>query len=184
MKKLYPIAILALTLAFTSCSKKTVLLSNGDVCNDIFYKQGSIKPFTGQCYVTYEDGKSIRETIKFEKGISNGKAVSYYKSGVVKRTGDYVNGKMNGIWEQWYANGVKEFEVRYSNDSMSGNYKLWHNNGQLKEEGNIKNNKRKGLWKFYNETGTLVMEKQYQGASNDLTKLGQIGYMELKPQVF
>jgi antitoxin component YwqK of YwqJK toxin-antitoxin module len=175
-----PLALITLL----GCSQNRIVITEGEITNDMFYLPGEIKPFTGTCLIPYEDGKTVKELIHFHDGVSFGEALSYYKNGKLRRKGYYKSGKMHGQWEQWFENGEKEFEISFSNDSMSGHYKLWYETGQLKEEGALKNNSRIGAWKFYATSGNLACEKTYPASGHARLKSGQNLYKGPEPQVF
>jgi len=174
MKIFLYLTLIFISLASFTCSKNRIVISEEEITNDLFYLKGEIEPFTGICIIPHEDGKSIKEVRRFNEGIIDGEALSYYSNGTLKRKGEYKNGAMDGLWEQWYVDGKKEFQAVYINDSMSGCFKEWYENGKIKEEGQLFKNERIGKWKFYNETGLLSFEKEYNKLAQPISKSNQI----------
>ena len=87
MKKLFYLTIIFISLTSFTCSKNKIVISEGEITNDMFYLKGEIEPFTGICIVPYEDGRSVKEVRRFKEGVVDGEAISYYSNGTLKRKG-------------------------------------------------------------------------------------------------
>jgi uncharacterized protein len=146
--------ILSLFVVFgTSCTNKTVVLSEGELPEDIFYLADQIKPFTGKCYIYFSNSQNLKEELNFKNGILNGLRISYYNNGQIKRQGIYKDGRYNGIWKAYDESGTQVFEAEYKMDMLTGKYISWHKTGVIKEKGLYNNNTKVGEWVSYDEAG-------------------------------
>jgi antitoxin component YwqK of YwqJK toxin-antitoxin module len=155
MKPTY-IIILALGILSISCSPKTVVLTEENVPEDIFYLKDEIKPFTGTCHIYFHNTKILKEELNFTDGILHGQRVSYYKNGQVKKIGTYKAGRYDGTWTGYCKEGNKIFEVEYENDTLTGNFISWYNSGVIKEKGLYEKNAMVGEWVRYDESGMIL----------------------------
>ena len=87
----------------------------------LIYSPNSNKPYTGDIYSIYVNGKK-------------------------KLEGKYNNGIKDGLWIEWYKNGQKMEEEIYKNGEEDGKWTWWYKNGQKKEEGIFKGGKKDGLF--------------------------------------
>lgn len=118
MKRILYIFI-AFPLLNFSCSNRSVVVSEDEIPDGRFYLHSELKPFTGKCLVYYSDQKTIKEEMEFKNGILNGRHISYYKNGQVKRCGEYLNGVLNGTWTVYDRNGKRTLKLEYANGSIS-----------------------------------------------------------------
>jgi antitoxin component YwqK of YwqJK toxin-antitoxin module len=155
MKNISYILIL-LALLTTSCSKRSIVLTEDNLPEDIFYLNNEIKPYSGTCVIYYKNTESIKEELNFKNGILNGSHVSYYITGQVKRKGSYLNGNLNGKWTGFDVKGNKLYEVEYKNDTLIGRFISWYSTGVIREKGVYHNNQKVGEWLSYDEAGMVI----------------------------
>ncbi|HKI90338.1 MAG TPA: hypothetical protein VKA38_15025 [Draconibacterium sp.] len=159
MKKL--IILATLFIGLSSCTKHTVVISESDLKEDIFYLKDEIKPFSGTCLVYYDGTDQVKESLTFKNGILDGKAISYYECGSIKRKGNYKHGRLNGRWESWTEKGKKTYEVNYENDTLNGEATVWFSSGVVKEKGLYAENHKSGVWVVYDEAGMILSKKNF-----------------------
>ena len=157
MKINYFIIILLAVLSM-SCSNKTVILTEGNLPEDIFYLQDEIKPFSGKCYIYFHNSELIKEELNFKDGILHGLRVSYFKNGQIKRQGFYNIGKYNGTWKGFNELGSQIFEAEYNKDTLNGQFISWYRFGVIKEKGSYNKNARVGAWILYDEAGMILKQ--------------------------
>ena len=147
-------------LSLCSCTRE-VVISEGELPEDVFYLDQQLEPFTGKCRIIYTDTNLVKEMLYFKNGRLNGEASSFYSSGRLKWRGNYVHGCLSGKWVFWDEKGNKTYEVHFQNDTMKGEYKSWYPNGQYKETGQFTDNSRTGEWQVYNEKGKIIRTHFY-----------------------
>lgn len=149
--------------------------------NGIFYKVGSITPFTGKA-ISYGDGNKIVSEINYVEGKREGISKKYYADGVLEEEGiykqkkkegtfkyyyptgklksveDFVNGDREGIVKNYYSSGCLEGEWQYKKDQKDGPAILYYANGQLKVQMDYKEGRESSYDKVYNGAGVLIME--------------------------
>lgn len=155
------IFILMAFFVLTSCKQGSIIISEEDLTEDIFYIDDHITPYTGKCQIIYRKLDQPKDVMTFRNGLLNGEAISYYENGCIKRKGAYKDGYISGKWEFFNENGKKEFEATYMNDTMNGKYISFFQNGKIKEEGIYRFNKKTGIWKHFNVQGNLVEKIKY-----------------------
>ena len=92
-------------------------------------------------------------------GKREGKWISYYENGQIKKEGNYMNGWYYGSWNSYYENGQIESKENFSNQKREGKWISYYENGQIKTEGNYKYGKRKDKWTSYDENGMKIKER-------------------------
>ena len=137
--------IFILLLTSFACSGK-VRITEDEIMPDIFYAEGSFKPFTGECTVVSRNSNLVLEKFSYKKGVLHGKALAWYKNGKLKRKGSYRNGKLSGAWEFWDERGNKTMEVNFENDELNGQFTSLEADGRIKEKGIYRDNHRTGKW--------------------------------------
>ena len=138
-----------------ACSDR-VTISEEDITPDIFYVEGSYKPFTGKCLVTYKDTCQVKHEFNYKKGILQGEMKSFYKNGQLKCLVHYNQGRISGKSEFWDEKGNLTLEANYKNDQLNGKYSVLYSNGKVKEKGQFRDDKRTGLWTYYDEQGRQI----------------------------
>lgn len=118
MKKTWFIILASLVVLLTSCTQNTVVLTEAELPDDIFYLQDELKPFTGKAIIYFNSTETVKEEMNYKKGYLDGERVSYYKNGQVKLQGEYNKGKYDGAWKKYSAEGNMLFIATYQNDSL------------------------------------------------------------------
>jgi antitoxin component YwqK of YwqJK toxin-antitoxin module len=144
-----------LMLGTFACSGK-VTINEDEIQTDIFYAEGSHRPFTGKCRIVFSGTRIVKEEFAYKHGILHGEATAWYKNGQLRRKGSYSNGRISGKWEFWDIHGNKTVEAHYENDALNGTYILLYSNGKIREKGQFADNRRTGQWFYYNENGQPV----------------------------
>jgi antitoxin component YwqK of YwqJK toxin-antitoxin module len=137
--------IFIILLTSFACTGK-VRITEDEIMPDIFYAEGSFKPFTGECTVVGRNSNLVLEQFSYKKGVLHGKASAWYKNGKLKRKGIYRNGKLSGAWEFWDEKGNKTMEVNFENDELNGQFTSLEADGRIREKGIYKANHRTGKW--------------------------------------
>lgn len=60
----------------------------------------------------YKDG-TIKLSLNYSNGISNGETVKYFSNGQPQYKGIFMKGKEEGIWTEWYSTGVVKWITEY-----------------------------------------------------------------------
>ena len=96
-------------LLIVGCSKEPINIETTLVERDgVFYTKDTNKPYTGQVFSLYDDGKK-------------------------KEEGTFKDGKKDGLWTWWYENGQKKTKGTYKDGKQVGKW-TWHNeDGSVKE---------------------------------------------------
>jgi antitoxin component YwqK of YwqJK toxin-antitoxin module len=128
-----------------ACSGK-VSITEDEIMPDVYYAEGSFKPYTGKCNVLSRDSRVVLEQFTYKKGLLHGKAFAWYKNGQLKRKGSYLDGKLSGAWEFWDDKGHKTMEASFKDDALDGPYTSLKANGQIKEKGIYTENRQTGKW--------------------------------------
>jgi antitoxin component YwqK of YwqJK toxin-antitoxin module len=134
-----------LVIASVACTGK-IRITEEEIMPDIFYAEGGLKPFTGQCAVVDHNSDLILEQFTYRNGVLHGKALVWYKNGKMKRRGSYRNGKMTGLWEFWDVKGNQTLVVNFENDKLNGQFTSLEPDGRIKEKGIYTANRRTGAW--------------------------------------
>lgn len=103
-KIFYKLLLLLFPFIISSCASE-VVLTDETLPDEIFYKEGTSKPYTGKCVVYYQNTRDIHYSFTFEKGILNGPFKSYFRNGKVEYAGNYLNGELAGEFKKYDENG-------------------------------------------------------------------------------
>ena len=155
------IILATLLIGLSSCTRHTVVISENDLKEDLFYLKDEVKPFSGKCLVYYSGTSQVKERLTFKRGLLDGEAISYYKCGSIKRKGTFRHGHLNGRWESWNEKGKRIYEVNYKNDTLNGEATVWHSSGVVKEQGLYADNHKSGVWVVYDEAGMILSKKKF-----------------------
>ncbi len=147
--------LLILTIVAAACSGK-ITITESDIKPDVFYTEGSLRPFTGKCSVVFSNASLIKEEFTYKHGLLHGRAMAWYENGQLRRRGYYSKGQITGKWEFWDEKGSKTLEAHYNHDELNGAYISYYPNGQIREKGQFTGNRRTGEWLYYNEIGQPV----------------------------
>jgi antitoxin component YwqK of YwqJK toxin-antitoxin module len=160
--------LLITLLLIVGCSKEPINYKTSLVERDgVFYTNDTNKPYSGQVFSLYEDGKK-----KDEGSLKDGKMISktkweYYSNGQMKTEITYKDGKEDGLEVDWYANGQKMSEVTFKDGEKDGLATWWYENGQKVFEAIFKNGEQDGLWTQWYENGQKAREGTYKDGKED-----------------
>ena len=160
-------------LLIVGCSKEPINYETTLVNREgVFYTNDTNKPYSGQVFSLYEDGKK-----KDEGSLKDGKMISktewkWYKNGQKWSEGTFRDGKVDGLFKWWYENGQKKKEVTFKDGREDGLMTSWYDNGNKSSKRTYKDGEFDGLetyWhingKKYRETtytdGKLIFEKEW-----------------------
>ena len=156
-QKLFYLLLVVSAFNFTYCSNET---SESDLIikDNIIYKKGENKPFTGT-----ERAKVKDKIIEYDivDGIKHGKFRLYFSNGNIAVSGQIDNNKNTGKWQYYYESGSLESGGTFVNDLLDGKWVWYHSSGKLKEEGNYNLGKKIGVWKSFDEKGELLIEEDF-----------------------
>ena len=147
--------LLILTIVATACSGK-ITITESDIKPDVFYAEGSLRPFSGKCNVVFSNAGPLKEEFTYKHGLLHGRATAWHENGQLRRRGYYSKGQITGKWEFWDEKGHKTVEAHYNHDELNGAYISYYSNGQIREKGQFTGNRRTGEWLYYNEIGQPV----------------------------
>ena len=146
--------------------------------NDLWYKQFSDVPFTGEVsglangkikngkkngpWKWYWQNGQLRFLSSYKNGIDHGIFEDYSESGELKSRMSFKDGLLDGISEHYFSNGKLKQKVNYKDHNRDGILETYHENGQLKYRWNYKDGKMHGLQKDYAEDGSLSFSIKYE----------------------
>lgn len=116
-KKFYKLLLLLFTIIISSCASE-VVLTDETLPDEIYYKEGTNKPYTGKCVVYYRNTKNIHYTFTFEKGILHGAFTSYFRNGKIEYSGNYYNGELAGDFTKYDENGTVSLTCQLKDQSQ------------------------------------------------------------------
>ena len=163
-QKLFYLLLVLFTFNIIHCSDEPGK-SNLIIKDNIIYKRGDDKPFTGTERAKVED-KIIEYDIV--DGIKHGKFKLYFSNGNIAASGQIDSNKNTGKWQYYYESGSLESEGIFVNDLPEGKWVWYYVTGILKEEGYYDLGKRTGIWKSFDEKGDLINETDF--SLQDTTK--------------
>ncbi|MBD0403617.1 toxin-antitoxin system YwqK family antitoxin [Flammeovirga sp. EKP202] len=102
----------------------------------------------------YDNSKQKRAEINYTKGVKNGVAKTYYKSGKLKQEVNYVMGKKDGVSKMYHTNGNIYKEAFYENNEVKQR-KYYYQDGTLKSIAKYINEKPTNELKEYYKSGKL-----------------------------
>jgi antitoxin component YwqK of YwqJK toxin-antitoxin module len=128
--------------------------------NNILYKNGSNKPYTGT--VTAAVASSILEYDVVD-GVKNGR-FNVYADGFERLmiSGAVRNNMNQGEWIYYYPNGKIESKGEFNKDVITGKWTWYYENGTIKEEGYYINGEREGKWIAYKEDGIIQSQVTFR----------------------
>ena len=144
-----------LVILVAACNSK-ITVTEEEIGSDIFYVEGSYKPFSGKCIVLYHADDQVKEQFTFKKGRLHGETLAWHRNGQPRWKGSYSKGQISGKWEFYDEKGKKNIEAHYKHDNLHGSYTALYHNGMIKEKGDYVRNKRTGRWEYFNEKGQLI----------------------------
>ena len=150
----------------------TIGSSEIEVKNNISYKKGNDKPYTGMMsflgelmlYDTHYSFKNrlFRGEVSIISGDFDGPYYSWYAENDQKRfEANLKNRKLEGPYTSWWYNGNKETELSYSYGRKDGIQTTWFENGQIMSKGKYNGGDPDGLHTTWNENGVKLYEITY-----------------------
>lgn len=126
--------------SFSQTEADTVQWNQLEDRDDVFYRKGLDKPFTG-VVVKFNEKWKLRYIHTMINGKKEGLSTIWDESG--KKAGElnYINGKREGLNTEWHESGEKSSEVNFVNGKKEGLMTSWYQNGQKKSEFNFVNDK-------------------------------------------
>ena len=80
--------------------------------NNLVYKIGAKKAYTGYVVQNYRDGKPMVQE-KFEKGLKNEQQLYFFEDGKIQRIETYQKGQLHGEYKIYYSTGNLKLERLY-----------------------------------------------------------------------
>ena len=131
----------------------------------LFYSKDTNKPYSGQVFSLYENGKTYDEGT-FKDGKMDKLWIGWYENGKKSFEGIYKDGNPNGLWTWWYENGLKRQDGTYKDNILisqkhwtedgldNGELILYYKNEDVLLRGNLKDNKFDGEFTQYGYFGS------------------------------
>ncbi|MBS9775570.1 MAG: toxin-antitoxin system YwqK family antitoxin [Fusobacterium sp.] len=133
--------------------------------NDIVYKIGDSKPFTGFFGIVL-DGK-IEYYEQYKNGLLDGETAWFSRETGVKLLSEpYTRKKLNGEQKTFYDNGKLKSIVYYKNNRIDG-LATYDESGNVLHKSIFKNGT--GTWKFFWSNGNVLEEGRYTSWRKDGT---------------
>jgi antitoxin component YwqK of YwqJK toxin-antitoxin module len=129
------------------------------VQNDLIYKNGTNKPFTGVIMDTVANNIMEYEVVNGKKF---GRYELYTDGDHLSIRGELENNKNNGVWTYFYPSGKIESKGLFKDDTLIGKWTWYYEDGTIKEEGYYKNGEREGKWMAYNEYGIIQSQTTFE----------------------
>jgi antitoxin component YwqK of YwqJK toxin-antitoxin module len=150
----------------------TIGSSEIEVKNNVSYKKGNDKPYTGMMsflgelmlYDTHYSFKNrlFRGEVSIISGDFDGPYYSWYENGKKRFEATIKNRKLDGAYTSWYLNGNKNVERSYTYGRKDGGETVWHENGQMLSKGEFNSDGYPvGLHTTWNENGVKLLEATY-----------------------
>ena len=127
--------------------------------NELLYKDGSNKPFTGTVKDTVENNIMEYNVVN---GIKSGKFRLYTDRDHLAISGELKNNRNNGIWTYYYPSGKIESTGTFKDDIIIGKWIFYYEDGTIKEEGFYTKGERDGKWVTYNENGIIQSQVTFE----------------------
>ncbi|MBR9833410.1 toxin-antitoxin system YwqK family antitoxin [bacterium] len=124
----------------------------------------------GKVLSFYKSGQLKKESYLIN-GKLEGACISYFENGNIEKQHYHQKDKQNGLYLKYYENGFLERKGYLKNDKGVGEWIYYYPNGKIKEKGFEVKNKRNGWWFFYNNLGEFTHPKYYKnGKIKDVPK--------------
>ena len=149
----------------------------------VFYTKDTNKPYSGQVFSLYDDGKK-KEEGTYKDGKKDGLWTYWDENGEKDSSGTYKDGKKDGLWTyryppvELYTGGIlpvfdelvitKE-EGTYKDGEKDGKWTFWNYKGEKRGEGTFKDGKKDGLWSYSHDDEQKILEVTFKdGVENGL----------------
>ena len=130
----------------------------------IFYTKNTNKPYSGDVFSLYDDGKK-RDEGGLKNGREDGVWTYWHENGQTRSKGNYKNGDKYGKWTYFYENNIKKKAVdpdtdiqNTDDDIMLSKNTMVYKTGKKWQEGFYKGGKEDGIWTIWHENGQKRME--------------------------
>jgi len=159
--KYFYLVIFLISIVFISCQDKVEKApkSSLELKNNLLYKNGSDKPFTGRERALVK-GKIIEYDVK--DGLKHGEFKLYFKNGNIEMQGQIDSNRNVGKWQYFYEDGNIESEGNFDFDKPNGKWDWYYPDGTKREEGNYNNGIQVGTWFEFDSTGKVISEHDYE----------------------
>lgn len=151
--------------------------------NNLVYKIGAKKAYTGYVVQNYRDGKPMVQE-KFEKGLKNEQQLYFFEDGKIQRIETYQKGQLHGEYKIYYPSGNLKLERLYHYGIPSGELRKYYSNGAIKLRAPFVNGVLYGTVGSFNENGELIMKVEFRNGeplseiSGDIEEL----YLEINEE--
>ena len=129
--------------------------------NNLVYKIGAKKAYTGYVVQNYRDGKPMVQE-KFEKGLKNEQQLYFFEDGKIQRIETYQKGQLHGEYKIYYSTGNLKLERLYHYGISSGELRKYYSNGAIKLRAPFVNGLLYGTVGSFNENGELIMKVEFR----------------------
>ena len=138
MARILIIALLLVTWACnTSKELSHALVVIPDITIDVsevfIEKKGAQLFIDGKAYSGFLTEFNMAEKVSsrtgYFNGLKEGKAESYYETGVLKEERFYLNNRKHGNHQGWWPNGSMKFDISFENGLTEGESLEWYENG-------------------------------------------------------
>lgn len=137
--------LLTVLIIMSSCSRSLTITGN-ELKTEVFYAGDDVRPFTGVCRIYYPGTATVKEEFHYKKGRMEGRFISYFPDGTVRREGSYSRGMLSGVLREFDNNGNLLLQANFVNDTLEGQFVRKYPDGNIKESGLYSANKRVGDW--------------------------------------
>lgn len=116
----------------------TLMLSEVENRDQVFYLKNSDKPVTALIVDRYETGIS-RYMEEWTQGMGHGQWVHFYENGEIRERSNVELDVWHGIAEGWHSNGVDAFEGMFVENERIGRWTWWDEQGAITESKTYQN---------------------------------------------
>lgn len=124
------------------------------------YNSKTGAPFNGELRLYYPDGK-LRAQIEYADGWLDGKYLTYYNSGELKRNNVFRSGRQNGVQTTYFDNGNASGKTEYCDGVRCGFSRRFYRSGQIKTETFYKSGNRDGKYSHYYPNGSIAVRASF-----------------------
>jgi len=165
---------------------KLTYSENGKLCKvSLFNKKGNVeakgyyydkKKHRAWRYYSASTGNTLKKEV-YNKGVKDGKWVTYYPSEQIATEITWVNGKREGEWKEYFENGRLRLSTTFVNNKLDGDYESYYLNGQISRKGKYVNGLADGNWIIYNESGIYIGAEKWNMGKLELERKFKDGKM-------
>jgi len=196
--------IISALMLIVGCGSDSIKLDINNLIDrgSLMYAPNDEKPYTGDVFELYEDGKKKLDG-NYRKGLMNGEWTYYHENGQIMSKGNYKNGDgsypddypdslksiyppidgRSGKWTEWWPNGQKKLAVTIKDGEVDGKSTYWSPDSKESSEFFWKDGQPwDGKLTFWYENGQKEAEATFKdGKENGLfTKWYENGHKEFE----